>query len=63
MKVDVADAMRKQTSEINDRFIAMEKEITSLKAEIEVNNKGEKFGAAPKAATSAATSYRDLLKK
>jgi len=63
MKVDVADAMRKQTSEINDRFIAMEKEITSLKAEIEVNNKGEKFGAAPKAATSVATSYRDLLKK
>jgi len=63
LRAEVAEAMRKQTAEIHERFMAMEAEIARLKSEIEVNNKGEKFGAAPKAATSAATSYRDLLKK
>lgn len=70
MRVEVAEAMRKQTAEIHDRFnaleekfAAMEAENKALKAEIETINKGEKFGAAPKKATSEAPSYKTLLKK
>lgn len=70
MRAEVAEAMRKQTSEIHDRFSALEarfsaleKENQSLKSEIETIQKGEKFGASPKAASSHVSSYRDLLNK
>jgi hypothetical protein len=63
IKVEVADAMRKQTSEIHNRFIEMEEKFNSMKSEMNTIQKGEKFGASPKAASSHVSSYRDLLNK
>lgn len=70
MRAEVAEAMRKQTAEIHERFSALEEKLSAmeaenkaLKAEIETINKGEKFGAAPKKAGSEAPSYKALLKK
>jgi hypothetical protein len=63
MKVEVADAMRSQTSEIHDRFVQLENKFKALQSEIETISSGEKFGAAPKATASHVSSYRDLLNK
>lgn len=70
MRAEVAEAMRKQTAEIHERFNALEEkfkaleaENKALKAEIETINKGEKFGAAPKKTSADVPSYKALLKK
>lgn len=63
MRTEVADAMRQQTAEIHNRFIEMESQFKAMKSEMATIQEGEKFGAAPKKASTPAPSYRDLLNK
>ncbi len=63
MRTEVADAMRQQTAEIHNRFVEMESQFKAMQSEMATIQEGEKFGAAPKKASTPAPSYRDLLNK